>query len=133
MDAGRGTPQGAVISPLLANIYMHDLDARMRERGYRMVRYADDFVVLTRSANEAQAALCEVQAWVEENALELNADKTPIGDCRIRGQGFDFLGYRFEAGRRWVRRKSLQALRDRIRVKTERHAGAESAVHHCGL
>lgn len=118
-----GTPQGAVISPLLANIYLHDLDGRMQARGYRMVRYADDFVVLTRSASEAQAALCEVQAWVEENELSLNADKTHIGDCRIRGQGFEFLGYRFEAGRRWVRRKSLQALRDRIRAKTGRTRG----------
>ena len=118
-----GTPQGAVISPLLANIYLHDLDCRMQVRGYRMVRYADDFVVLTRSAEEAQAALCEVQAWVEENELGLNADKTHVGDCRIRGQGFDFLGYRFEAGRRWVRRKSLHALRDRIRAKTSRLRG----------
>ena len=118
-----GTPQGAVISPLLANIYLHDLDCRMQERGYRMVRYADDFVVLTRSASEAQAAFCEVRAWVEENELELNGDKTHIGDCRIRGQGFDFLGYRFEAGRRWVRRKSLYTLRDRIRAKTKRTRG----------
>ena len=118
-----GTPQGAVISPLLANIYLHDLDCRMQARGYRMVRYADDFVVLTRSAEEAQAALCEVQAWVEENELELNADKTHVGDCRVRGQGFDFLGYRFEAGRRWVRGKSLHALRDRIRAKTSRLRG----------
>jgi RNA-directed DNA polymerase len=118
-----GTPQGAVISPLLANIYLHGLDCRMQERGYRMVRYADDFVVLTGSANEAQAALREVQAWVEENELRLNAAKTHVGDCRIQGQGFDFLGYRFEAGRRWVRGKSLQALRDRVRAKTKRTRG----------
>jgi RNA-directed DNA polymerase len=118
-----GTPQGAVISPLLANIYLHELDVRMHERGYRMVRYADDFVVLCRTAEEAQAALCEVRAWVQENELELNADKTHVGDCRLAGQGFDFLGYRFEAGRRWVRRKSLQGLRDRIRSKTRRTCG----------
>lgn len=118
-----GTPQGAVISPLLANIYLHDLDRRMWERGYRMVRYADDFVVLCASAEEAQAARTEVQAWVQDNELELNTDKTHVGDCRIRGQGFEFLGYRFEAGRRWVRRKSMQALRDRIRGKTVRTRG----------
>jgi RNA-directed DNA polymerase len=118
-----GTPQGAVISPLLANIYLHDLDCRMQQRGYRMVRYADDFVVLTRSADEAQAALYEVRAWVAENKLELNAGKTHVGDCRLAGQGFDFLGYRFEAGQRWVRGKSLQALRDRIRAKTRRTCG----------
>jgi len=118
-----GTPQGAVISPLLANIYLHPLDRRMREKGYRMVRYADDFVVLCRTAEQAQAALREVRTWVEQNGLRLNADKTHVGDCRQEGQGFEFLGYRFEARRRWVRPKSLKALRERIRIKTQRTRG----------
>ena len=118
-----GTPQGAVISPLLANIYLHPLDRQMREKGYRMVRYADDFVVLCRTAEQAQVALSEVRAWVEQNGLKLNADKTHVGDCQQAGQGFEFLGYRFEAGRRWVRRKSLRALRERIGVRTKRTRG----------
>ncbi len=118
-----GTPQGAVISPLLANIYLHPLDGQMRERGYQMVRYADDFVVLCRSAAHAQAALAEVHAWVAANGLSLHPDKTHVGDCREPGQGFEFLGYRFEAGRRWVRGKSVKALRDRIRAKTRRTRG----------
>jgi RNA-directed DNA polymerase len=118
-----GTPQGAVISPLLANIYLHPLDRQMKQRGYRMVRYADDFVVLCRGAEQAQAALNEVRSWVEQNRLKLNADKTHLGDCRQAGQGFEFLGYRFEVGRRWVRRKSLLALRERIRQKTRRTRG----------
>ena len=118
-----GTPQGAVISPVLANVYLHPLDALMRENGYRMVRYADDFVVLCQTAEEAQAGLAKVQTWVEENGLTLNPDKTHVGDCREQGQGFDFLGYRFEAGQRWVRRKSMQAMRDRIRAKTGRTRG----------
>jgi len=118
-----GTPQGAVISPLLANIYMHALDCQMKQKGYRMVRYADDFVVLCRSAEQAQAALAEVKAWVEANGLSLNAEKTHVGDCRQEGQGFEFLGYRFEAGRRWVRRKSFKAVRDRIRIRTKRTRG----------
>jgi RNA-directed DNA polymerase len=118
-----GTPQGAVISPLLANIYLHPLDRQMKQRGYRMVRYADDFVVLCRTAEQAQAALGEVRAWVEQNGLKLNADKTHVGDCQQAGQGFEFLGYRFEAGRRWVRPKSLTALRERIRIKTKRTRG----------
>lgn len=118
-----GTPQGAVISPLLANIYLHSLDRQMKQKGYRMVRYADDFVVLCRTAEEARAALNEVRAWVEQNGLKLNADKTHVGDCRQAGQGFEFLGYRFEVGRRWVRRKSLLALRERIRHKTRRTRG----------
>jgi RNA-directed DNA polymerase len=118
-----GTPQGAVISPLLANLYLHPLDVWMRERGYQMVRYADDFVVLCQSAQQARAGLAAVQAWVQANALFLNPDKTHVGDCREEGQGFDFLGYRFEAGQRRVRRKSLRAIRDRIRSKTRRTRG----------
>jgi RNA-directed DNA polymerase len=118
-----GTPQGAVVSPLLANIYLHALDCQMKQKGYRMVRYADDFVVLCRSAEEAQAALAEVRAWVEANGLSLNAEKTHVGDCRQEGQGFEFLGYRFEAGRRWVRRKSLKAIRERIRMRSKRTRG----------
>ena len=118
-----GTPQGAVISPLLANLYLHPLDCAMRESGYQMVRYADDFVVLCHTAEEARAGLAEVQAWMQANGLTLNLDKTHVGDCREEGQGFDFLGYRFEAGQRWVRRKSLTAIRDRIRAKTGRTRG----------
>jgi RNA-directed DNA polymerase len=118
-----GTPQGAVVSPLLANIYLHPLDRQMKQQGYRMVRYADDFVVLCRTAQQAQAALEEVKSWVAQNGLRLNADKTHVGDCRQAGQGFEFLGYRFEAGQRWVRPKSFKALRERIRVKTQRTRG----------
>jgi RNA-directed DNA polymerase len=118
-----GTPQGAVISPLLANIYLHPLDEIMLQRGYHMVRYADDFVILCKSAEQAHTALEEVKAWVEENGLTLHPDKTHIGDCRIEGQGFEFLGYRFEAGKRWVREKSLQRFKDKIREKTRRSRG----------
>lgn len=122
-----GTPQGAVISPLLANLYLHSLDERLVGLGYKLVRYADDFVVLCQSAEQARAALEQVRAWVEENGLRLNEDKTHVGDCRIQGEGFDFLGYRFEAGRREVRRKSLQALREKIRAKTPRNRGQSLA------
>jgi RNA-directed DNA polymerase len=115
-----GTPQGAVLSPLLANIYLHPLDQHMLARGYKMVRYADDFVILCQSAHEAQQALGEVQQWVSDNGLELNMDKTHVGDCLQKGQGFEFLGYRFEAGRRLVRKKSLMKLKDAIRQRTGR-------------
>ena len=118
-----GTPQGAVISPLLANIYLHPLDEKMLKLGYAMVRYADDFVILCQSAEQAHGALEQVRAWVEENGLSLHPDKTHIGDCRIVGQGFEFLGYRFEAGKRWVREKSLQGFKDKIREKTRRTRG----------
>jgi len=118
-----GTPQGAVISPLLANIYLHPLDELLASRGYRMVRYADDFVVMCKSREEAEAALAVVQQWVTENGLRLSPTKAQVGDCRVPGQGFEFLGYRFEAGQRWVRKKSLQRVKDSIRAKTGRTRG----------
>ena len=123
-----GTPQGAVISPLLANIYLHPLDRQMKQQGHRMVRYADDFVVLCRTAEQAQGALGEVKSWVKQNGLRLNEDKTQVGDCQQAGQGFEFLGYRFEAGQRWVRPQSLKALRERIRMKTQRTRGDSLAT-----
>ena len=118
-----GTPQGAVLSPLLANLYLHPLDLLMEQGGYRMVRYADDFVILCRSEAEAAAGLRRVEAWVAANGLTLHPDKTRVGDSRQPGQGFDFLGYRFEAGRRLVRKKSLKALKDKVRTKTSRSRG----------
>jgi RNA-directed DNA polymerase len=118
-----GTPQGAVISPLLANIYLHPLDEFMASHGYKMVRYADDFVVLCQSREEAEAALALIRVWVVENGLSLHPDKTHIGDSRDEGGGFSFLGYRFEGKRRYVRKKSLDKLKDKIRAKTKRTRG----------
>jgi RNA-directed DNA polymerase len=118
-----GTPQGAVLSPLLANIYLHPLDRLMEESGCRMVRYADDFVILCRTQAEAVAALRQVEAWVVANGLTLHPDKTRVGDSRQPGQGFEFLGYRFEAGRRLVRKKSLRAFKDKVRTRTIRSRG----------
>lgn len=118
-----GTPQGAVISPLLANLYLHELDQHMAASGYQMVRYADDFVILCETAEQARQALDKIKVWVKANGLSLHPDKTHVGDCRMEGQGFEFLGYRFEAGRRWVRKKSLQAFKDRIRERTRRTRG----------
>ena len=122
-----GTPQGAVISPLLANLYLHPLDERMARLGYRMVRYADDFVILCQSAEHAQTALEKIKAWVNANGLNLHPDKTHVGNCLLEGQGFEFLGYRFEAGRRTVRKKSLQGFKDKIREKTGRTRGDSMA------
>jgi RNA-directed DNA polymerase len=123
-----GSPQGAVLSPLLANIYLDPLDRLMSERGYRMVRYADDFVILTRSHVEAEAALALVRDWVAGNGLVLHPEKTRIANCRKKGNGFDFLGYRFERGRRHVRKKSLDKLKETIREKTRRTRGQSLAV-----
>src|SRR5271165_412805 len=84
---------------------------------------ATRLVILCRTAAEAEAALSQVSAWTAANGLVLHPDKTRIGDAREPGQGFDFLGYRFEAGRRYVRKKSLKAFKDRVRSKTGRSRG----------
>lgn len=123
-----GSPQGAVISPLLANIYLDPLDRLMAEHGYPMVRYADDFVILTRSHVEALAALTLVRAWAAANGLTLHPAKTRIANCRKKGNGFEFLGYRFERGRRHVRKKSLDKLKETIREKTRRTRGESLRV-----
>jgi RNA-directed DNA polymerase len=118
-----GSPQGAVISPLLANVYLHNLDQQMLAQGFQMIRYADDFVVLCRTEDEAQEALGKVKQWMEENGLTLHPEKTCIGNCTIPGEGFEFLGYRFEAGRRFVRRSSMRKLCDTVRNRTKRTVG----------
>ena len=118
-----GTPQGAVLSPLLANVYLHHLDLALHRNGFKMVRYADDGVVLCRSMNEAKAALSMIQSWVDHNGLELSPEKTHIGSSLQSGNGFEFLGYRFEDGRRYVRPKSLKRFKDKIRQKTRRTRG----------
>jgi RNA-directed DNA polymerase len=118
----RGTPQGGVISPLLANLYLDPLDHQMERAGWELVRYADDFVILCRSQTQAQAALGQVQAWMEEAGLTLHPEKTRIVNANAPG-GFDFLGYHFERGMKWPRKKSLMKLRERVRAKTLRVGG----------
>jgi RNA-directed DNA polymerase len=120
-----GAPQGAVLSPLLSNVYLDPLDHRLARAGFAMVRYADDFVILCRTADEAQRALASVQAWVGENGLTLHPTKTRIVDATR--EGFDFLGYHFRGTRRgirhWVRAKSIRKLKDTLRRKTPRNSG----------
>ena len=118
----KGAPQGAVISPLLSNIYLDGLDWMMGESGYEMVRYADDFVILCRDESQARAALEKVQEWVSEAGLTLHPEKTRIVDASQRG-GFDFLGYHFERGLKWPRQKSMARLKETIRSKTRRNQG----------
>ena len=88
-----------------------------------MVRYADDFVTLCNTEEEANKALAVVKQWMMENGLALHPDKTHIGNCTIKGEGFEFLGYRFECGRRTVRKSSMKKLRDTIRRRTKRTVG----------
>ena len=118
----QGTPQGAVVSPLLSNIYLDGLDWQMARNGFEMVRYADDFIVLCRNQEQAQKALEQVRRWVEENGLTLHPIKTRLVDTSLAG-GFDFLGYHFERGRKWPRKKSMDKLKETIRSKTRRTEG----------
>ena len=116
-----GTPQGAVISPLLANVYLNPLDHLMEKRGYNMVRYADDFVVLCDTKDRARKAVKTIANWVRRNGLRLHPDKTELVDATR--YGFDFLGYHLERGYRWPRCKSVDKLKDAIREKTKRNYG----------
>ena len=122
-----GTPQGAVISPLLANLYLDPLDHVLVAAGYEMVRYADDFVVLCRTPEDAQQALAIVHRWIAAAGLHLHPEKTRLVDMPQPG-GFDFLGYHFERHYRVPRTKSLRKLKDAVRQKTRRTNGHSLAV-----
>lgn len=116
-----GSPQGAVISPLLANIYLNPLDHLLAAAGIDMVRYADDFVILCRTREDADRALDTVRQWVASNDLTLHPTKTRIVDART--EHFDFLGYRFRGTVRLPRPKSEDKLKDTVRAKTKRKNG----------
>lgn len=132
-----GTPQGGVISPLLANIYLHAFDRAWAERGTgELIRYADDFVVICRSEQQAHDAEARAEALLGDLGLALHPDKTRVVDLREGRQGFDFLGCHFRArmsGRLWEQRKiiryylhrwpavrSMKRARARIRDLTDR-------------
>jgi RNA-directed DNA polymerase len=128
-----GAPQGAVLSPLLSNVYLNPLDHHLAAQGLEMVRYADDFVILCRSQPEAEQALTLVRQWCEAEGLVLHPTKTRIVD--VRQSGFDFLGYHFATTRqgnlrRWPRKKSLDKLKATLRAKTKRTDGR---AMHCIL
>ena len=116
-----GAPQGAVISPLLSNLYLNDLDHLMARQGYEMTRYADDLVIQCESREQAERALATVQAWTTKRGLTLHPTKTKIVDAVT--DGFDFLGYRFVKHQRYPRKKSLAKFREVIRGKTPRTSG----------
>jgi len=117
----RGTPQGAVISPLLANLYLNPLDHQMAGQGWEMVRYADDLVVLCRTKEEAEQALRFLRQWAGQAGLTVHPTKTRI--VNAQSEGFDFLGWHFRGGKKWPRKKSLQKLREKLRPLTRRTNG----------
>jgi len=120
-----GTPQGGVVSPLLANIVLNFLDWRLHEHGYRFVRYADDFVVLTQSRTQAEEALVLVTQTLNELGLRLSAEKTHI---TTYGQGYSFLGFVMSSRSRAMRPKSTKKFEDKIRMLTVRSANLDKRV-----
>jgi RNA-directed DNA polymerase len=132
-----GTPQGGVLSPLLANIYLNDLDHLMAQTGMAMERYADDFVIHCRTREEAERALATVQEWTARAGLSLHPSKTRLVDLGQPGAHLDFLGYRLlrhtdrkgkERILRLVRPKSLDRIKDAIRAHTPRKSGESLAM-----
>jgi RNA-directed DNA polymerase len=115
--ATTGTPQGGVISPLLANIMLHAMDEELEARGIAWVRYADDFVLLCETRAEAESALDAVRAILERLGLTLSLEKTRIAHL---DEGFDFVGWHYKGHQRWPRSKSVKALRLKLREKTRR-------------
>jgi RNA-directed DNA polymerase len=124
----KGSPQGAVISPLLANVYLHPVDVAVTAAGFEMIRYADDLVIMCRSEAEARRALELIGGLVTARGLTLHPEKTRLVDVTCPEEGFDFLGYHFTRGTRWPRKKSMRKLKDAIRSKTKRSNGQSLAV-----
>lgn len=133
-----GTPQGGVISPLLANIYLHAFDEQVQARGLGLlVRYADDFVIMTKTPAQAEAALDEAREILGSMGLELHPGKTRVLDLVEGREGFDFLGCHFRArmsGRlweqkriiryylhRWPSQRAMKRLREKVRDRTGRN------------
>ena len=130
-----GTPQGGVVSPLLANVYLHRLDRawQTREHGV-LVRYADDLVVMCASRQQAEAALARLRVLLSDLGLEPKAAKTRMVHLQVGGEGFDFLGFHHRLVRskgrvgsrgviflaRWPARGAMQHARDRVRELTLR-------------
>ena len=124
----QGTPQGGVISPILANIYLNELDHLLIQRGVNPTRYADDLVVLCDSKEQAEDTLRFIKQWMEEQGLMLHPVKTKIVDMKQPKSELDFLGYTFkrtDKGRliRLPRQKSMKKFREAIRQHTKRTSG----------
>ena len=119
-----GTPQGGVISPLLSNIYLNELDPLMEGKGMALTGYAEDMVILCKTAEEAGRALETVRDWMREAGLKLHPEKTRVVSMQETGNHFDFLGYRFKrlkSGRllKLARPVSTKKLRESLQRKTK--------------
>jgi len=120
-----GTPQGGVISPLLANIVLNHLDWQLHKHGYRFVRYADDFVVVTQTRAQAEEARIVVEQVLAQLGLKLSAEKTKITTF---GKGYSFLGFVLSSRSKRMRPKSVKKLEEKVRQLTIRHYNLDAEV-----
>ncbi|SEH04178.1 Group II intron-encoded protein LtrA [Candidatus Venteria ishoeyi] len=121
-----GTPQGGVISPLLANITLNSLDWMLDNQGYRFVRYADDFVILCQSRTQAKEAFEKVEFHLTGKlGLQLSPEKTHIASFR---EGFSFLGFDISSHAVKMRGKSIEKFKDKIREITQRSHNFDAGV-----
>jgi group II intron reverse transcriptase/maturase len=120
-----GTPQGGVISPLLANIVLHKLDQRLAEAGHCFVRYADDFVVVCANHTQAEAALALVSEIMFDLGLQLSPEKTKFSTY---GNGYEFLGFFISSRTRTMRPKSVEKFKDKVRELTPRSHNLDARV-----
>ncbi len=120
-----GTPQGGVISPLLANAVLNHLDWRLHDKGYRFVRYADDFVVVCAGKAQAEEAKAYVEHILSQLGLELSQEKTKI---TTYGKGYDFLGFTLSSRSRRMREKSEKKFKEKIRELTVRKHNLDGQV-----
>jgi RNA-directed DNA polymerase len=119
VEVEEGSPQGGVISPLLANIYLDAFDQEMKKRGYRIVRYADDILILTRSKSAAENALKQASRYLEELKLTVNRQKTEVVHSYA---GVKFLGMEIHTGYTRIREKKVCGFKDKVRKITRRNS-----------
>lgn len=116
-----GTPQGGIISPILANLYLNDFDAILEKTELKLVRYADDFVILCKTVNQATNALKTIRAMLKRLKLEVNEQKTKVTSA---SQGFDFLGHTFlkrnDTTYIFPSDKSVSVYKEKLRIVTRR-------------
>lgn len=121
----RGTPQGGVISPLLANIVLNHLDWYMEQKGYKFVRYADDFIILCKTKAQTKEALNSVTSLLEDMGLEISQEKTRL--CHF-SEGFNFLGFHISSRGITMREKSVEKFKETIRKNTIRSRNLDQEV-----
>lgn len=118
-----GTPQGGVISPLLANLVLNHLDWQLHAAGYHFVRYADDFVVVCQTDRQAHEARAVVERVLDELGLQLSPEKTQVTTF---GKGYEFLGFVLSSRSRRMRKKSVQKFKAKVRELTIRHRNLDA-------